>query len=361
MLDRAAPVAPAATASPLTSAVGQTNGSSPRERLLDLVARFSRARVLVVGDMVADQYIIATPTRISREAPVLVLDQRQEFIVPGGATNPGVNARALGAQVFLAGVVGDDLSGQRLRAVLEQQGVDLRGVMTEPRRFTSTKTRIVAGGTQIVQQQIVRIDRMDDSPPGDACERDIVAYVREMVPQVDGLIVSDYDSGVITPAIIEACLPLARQHDKIVVVDSHGDLTRFQGATALTPNEPEAAASLGARITDRASLEVAGKRLLEETKTLGVLITRGSEGMSLFQADEPPLHLPASNLTEVSDTTGAGDTVSATFTLALIAGATMAEAAVLSTIAAGLVVRRLGCATTTHDEMAAAINDLVRA
>jgi D-glycero-beta-D-manno-heptose-7-phosphate kinase len=360
-LDRAALVASPASASPLTSAVARAGAALPRARLLDLVARCSRARVLVVGDMVADQYIIATPARISREAPVLVLDQRDEFIVPGGATNPGVNARALGAQVFLAGVVGDDVPGQRLRAALEQQGVNLRGVMTEPRRFTSTKTRIVAGGTQIVQQQIVRFDHVDDSPPGDACERDIIAYVRELVPLVDGLIVSDYDSGVITPAIIEACLPFAREHGKVVVVDSHGDLTRFQGATALTPNEPEAAGSLGARITDRASLEAAGKRLLEETRTQGVLITRGSEGMSLFQADEPPLHLPASNLTEVSDTTGAGDTVSATFTLALIAGATMAEAAVLSTIAAGLVVRRLGCATTSPDEMAAAINDLVSA
>jgi rfaE bifunctional protein kinase chain/domain len=360
-LDRAAPVSPPATESRLTSAAAQAGGASPRGRLLDLVARFSRARMLVVGDMVADHYIIATPSRISREAPVLVLDQRQEFIVPGGATNPGVNARALGAQVFLAGVVGDDVPGQRLRGALEQQGVDLSGVLTQPHRSTSTKTRIVAGGTQIVQQQIVRIDRVDDSPPNAECERAIIEYVRQLVPQVDGLIVSDYDSGVITPAIIEACLPLARQHGKIVVVDSHGDLTRFQEATALTPNEPEAAASLGAHITDRASLEAAGKRLLEETHTQGVLITRGSEGMSLFQADEPPLHLPASNLTEVSDTTGAGDTVSATFTLALIAGATMAEAAVLSTIAAGLVVRRLGCATTTHDEMAAAIHDLVRA
>ena len=361
MLDHAAPVALPVSDSPLASAVALAGAASPRARLLDLVARFSGARVLVVGDMVADQYIIATPTRISREAPVLVLDQRQEFIVPGGATNPGVNARALGARVFLAGVVGNDVPGQRLRAALEQQGVDLQGVMTEPQRFTSTKTRVVAGGTQIVQQQIVRVDHVDDSPPGAACERDIIAYVREMVPQVDGLIVSDYDSGVITPAIIEACLPLARQHGKVVVVDSHGDLTRFQGATALTPNEPEAAASLGVRISDRASLEAAGKRLLEETCTEGVLITRGSEGMSLFQAHEPPLHLPASNRTEVSDTTGAGDTVSATFTLALIAGATLAEAAVLSTIAAGLVVRRLGCATTTHDEMAAAIHDLVRA
>jgi D-glycero-beta-D-manno-heptose-7-phosphate kinase len=185
--------------------------------------------------------------------------------------------------------------------------------------------------------------------------------VRQLVPQVDALIVSDYESGVITPAIVEACLPLAREHGKIVVVASHGDLARFQGATALTPNEPEAAASLGMRISDRASLEAAGRRLLDATQTQGVLITRGSEGMSLFQQHAAPVHLPASNLTEVSDTTGAGDTVSAAFTLALVAGASMTEAAVLSTIAAGLVVRRLGCATTSPAELEAAIHELVQA
>jgi len=345
----------------LTRALAQNGSDSPRERLSCLVRRFSQARILVIGDMVADEYIIGTPSRISREAPVLVLEQRQEFTVPGGATNPGVNARALGAHVFLAGVVGEDAPGRRLRDALEQQGVDLEGVMTEVGRPTSTKTRILAGGTQIVQQQIVRIDRVDDSPPGAACERGIIDYVRQLVPQVDALIVSDYESGVITPAIVEACLPLAREHGKIVVVDSHGDLARFQGATALTPNEPEAAASLGMRISDRASLEAAGRRLLDATQTQGVLITRGSEGMSLFQQHAAPVHLPASNLTEVSDTTGAGDTVSAAFTLALVAGATMTEAAVLSTIAAGLVVRRLGCATTSPAELEAAIHELMQA
>ena len=164
-----------------------------------------------------------------------------------------------------------------------------------------------------------------------------------------------------TPAIIAACLPLARGLGKLVVVDSHGDLERFKGATALTPNEPEAAATLGMRISDRASLEEAGRRLLVGTAARGVLITRGIDGMSLFEHDHPPVHLPVSNRTEVRDTTGAGDTVCATFTLALVAGATMPEAAVLSTLAAGLVVRRLGCATNTPAELAAAINSLVGA
>ena len=329
--------------------------SSRHERLLSIVRGFAGKRVLVVGDMVADEYIVGVPARISREAPVLILEHQEQFTVPGGATNPGVNARSLGADVFLAGVVGDDISGLRLSEKLREHGIHMDGLFSEPGRPTSTKTRILAGGTQVVQQQIVRVDRIDHSELGDGCARDIITYVRTLIPLVDALILSDYESGVISPAIIEASLPLAIEHGKIVTVDSHGDLARFQGATALTPNQPEAEATLGMRIVDRASLERAGARLLDETNARGVLITRGSEGMSLFERAQPPVHMPASNLTRVFDPTGAGDTVAATFTLALVAGACMEEAATLANIAAGLVVRRIGCATTTPDELAAAI------
>ncbi|WIG61727.1 MAG: D-glycero-beta-D-manno-heptose 1-phosphate adenylyltransferase/ D-glycero-beta-D-manno-heptose-7-phosphate kinase [Ktedonobacterales bacterium] len=330
-------------------------GYARRERLLALVRRFAGKRVLVAGDMVADEYIVGAPERISREAPVLILRHADQFTVPGGATNPGVNARTLGAEVFLAGVVGDDEPGQRLCAVLRGHGVHMDGLFNEPGRPTSTKTRILAGGTQLVQQQIVRVDRVDDSEPSDDCIERMIAYLQRMIPTVDALILSDYDGGVINKAIIEATLPLARAHGKLIIVDSHGDLARFQNVTALTPNQPEAEATLGIRITDRVSLEHAGARLLEETQARGVLITRGSEGMSLFERGQPPIHIPASNLTAVADPTGAGDTVAATFTLALAAGATMAEAALLANIAAGRVVRLIGCATNTPDELSAAI------
>ena len=335
---------------------------TPRhERLLSLVRGFAGRRVLVVGDMVADEYITGAPTRISREAPVLILEHQEQFTVPGGATNPGVNACTLGADVFLAGVVGADVSGEGLRRELTGHHIHMDGLFSEPGRPTSTKTRILAGGTQLVQQQIVRVDRIDHSDLGEDCARSIVEYVRRLIPTVDALIISDYENGVINPAIIEASLPLAIAHGKTVTVDSHGDLARFQGATALTPNQPEAEATLGMRITDRASLERAGARLLDETNARGVLITRGSEGMSLFERGQSPLHIPASNLTRVFDPTGAGDTVAATFTLALVAGASMAEAATLANIAAGLVVRRTGCATTTPEELSAAITALVEA
>jgi D-glycero-beta-D-manno-heptose-7-phosphate kinase len=331
-----------------------------RKRLLDLVACFAGKRVLVVGDMVADEYIVGTPSRISREAPVLILTQSDQYTVPGGATNPAVNARTLGAEVFLAGVVGDDAPGERLRERLSAQGIHMEGLFSETRRPTSTKTRILAGGTQLVQQQMVRIDQIDHSELSEECSRDIIDYLHAMIPTIDALIFSDYEIGVINQAIIEASLPLARQEEKIITVDSHGDLARFQGATALTPNQPEAEATLGIRITDRSSLERAGAQLLEDTGAGGVLITRGSEGMSLFEQGALPHHIPASNLAEVADPTGAGDTVAATFTLALVTGATMAEAALLANIAAGLVVRRIGCATNTPEELSLAVATLVK-
>lgn len=333
--------------------------SRNREQMVALVRAFAGKRILVVGDMVADEYITGLPTRISREAPVLILDHSDQFTVPGGATNPGVNARTLGAEVFLAGVVGEDAEGERLRERLRERKVHMEGLFNEPGRPTSTKTRILAGGTQRVQQQIVRVDRIDHSPLGEVCASKIIDYVREIIPTIDALIISDYENGVINPDIIEASLPLATRLGKVVTVDSHGDLARFQGATALTPNQPEAEATLGMRINGRDALRRAGERLLDETRARGVLITRGSEGMSLFERDQAPLHVPASNLAEVSDPTGAGDTVAATFTLALIAGASMAQAAILANIAAGLVVRRIGCATNTPDELIDAIHTQV--
>jgi rfaE bifunctional protein kinase chain/domain len=348
-------------ASSLTRAVRANGHGSPRRRLLSVLERFAGRRVLVVGDMVADEYVLGSPTRISREAPVLILERSREFTVPGGATNPGVNARTLGAEVYLAGVIGDDTAGERLRDALTQFGVHQEGLFCEAQRPTSTKTRILAGSPQLVQQQIVRVDRVDRSALGESCERAIVEYITEIAPAMDAILISDYEIGVVTPAIITSCLTLAQRHGKAVVVDSHVGLARFQGATALTPNEPEAAASLGMRIHDQGSLEEAGTRLLQATNSQGVLITRGSEGMCLFERDRPSLSIPVANMTEVRDTTGAGDTVAATFTLALVAGASMPEAAVLADIAAGQVVRRLGCATTTPDEMRAAITELVQA
>ena len=326
-------------------------------RLHALIDSFSGKRLLVIGDMVADEYLIGNPTRIAREAPILILELSEERIVPGGATNVAVNARTLSSDVFLAGVVGEDVPGQSLRRAISELGMHQEGLVTDPARPTSTKTRILAGSSQIVQQHIVRIDRVDTSEVGEPSKGRILDYIRQVLPSIDAVIMSDYENGMISPDIINVCIPMARALHKIVVVDSHGSLARFQGVTALTPNQPEAELSLGMTIRSAADLDEAGRRLLEGSHAQGVLITRGAEGMSLFEAGKAPLHLPVHRLdhaSEIVDTNGAGDTVAATFTLALTTGASMAEAAYIANAAAALVVRRLGCASNTPEELMSA-------
>ncbi len=330
------------------------SASPSLERLRSLIETFAGKRVLVIGDMVADEYLIGRPTRISREAPVLILELHEERTIPGGASNVAVNACSLGSEVFLAGVVGNDLPGQKLRRAIDELHMHQAGVITDETRPTSTKTRILAGSPQIVQQHIVRLDRVDTSDIGTPCKKEIIAYIEHILPTIDAVVLSDYENGVISPQIIETTLPMARDLNKTIVVDSHGSLFRFQGVTALTPNQPEAELTLGMTITNEAELNTAGQRLLEGSKARGVLITRGSEGMSLFEAGRAPLHLPVYALpsaSEIVDTNGAGDTVAATFTLALSAGASMPEAAYLANAAAALVVRRLGCASNTPQEL----------
>src|SRR6266567_7910328 len=233
-----------------------------RHRLCTLIDSFSRKRVLVIGDMVADEYLIGRPNRISREAPVLILDLDEERTVPGGAANVAVNACSLGAQVFLAGVVGDDLPGQRLRRAIGDLQMHQEGLVTDAQRPTSTKTRIMAGSPQIVQQHIVRIDRVDTSDLAEASKGYILDYINKMLPAMDAVVLSDYENGVISPQILESCLPAARELHKVIVADSHGSLLRFQGVTAITPNQPEAELTLGTSINTLAELNEAGERLL---------------------------------------------------------------------------------------------------
>jgi rfaE bifunctional protein kinase chain/domain len=304
--------------------------------------------------MVADEYLIGRPTRISREAPVLILELDEERTIPGGASNVAVNAHSLGAEVFLTGVVGDDLPGQRLRHAIDELGMHQEGLFSDTTRPTSTKTRILAGSAQIVQQHVVRVDRVDTSEVCEPYRGKIIDYIQRMLPDIDAVVLSDYENGVISPQIIDACIPAARALNKVIVVDSHGSLFRFQGVTALTPNQPEAELMLKVTIKTQADLEEAGENLLNGSKARGVLITRGREGMSLFEEGKQAIHIPLYHLphaSEIVDTNGAGDTVAATFTLALTAGATMAEAAYLANAAAALVVRRLGCASNTPEEL----------
>lgn len=330
-----------------------------KERLLQLIARFRLKNVLILGDMVVDEYIIGTPTRVSREAPIVVLEYLDRYLLPGGATNLAHNARTLTADVSVCGVVGDDPAGAELRRTLEGLGIDVRGLVVDPDRPTTTKTRIWAGhAPQQVRQQVARIDRVDRRPLSDAVREQIRYYLIRRIPEVDCFLISDYENGMIDQEIIQATLPLARGLGKLITVDSHGDLFRFRGATVVTPNQPEAEATLNMSITDAASLKEAGRRLLEGLQSEAVLLTRGSHGMMLFVHSGDAHAIPVLDPSHVVDPTGAGDTVAAAFTLALASGATMIEAAHLSNLAAALVVRRLGAATTNPAELTQALDEL---
>ena len=331
--------------------VTTTSNNPSQQRLREIVAGFTDRRILALGDMVADEYIIGRPGRLSREAPIPVLEWTGRYIVPGGGANLARNARTLGGEVAVAGVIGRDEPGGALRESLLAAGVGIVGLVEEQGRPTSTKTRVVGGSSQVVSQQIARIDRVVSTEINDAAKARIIDYLRRELPRFDALIISDYENGVINRDIIAAALPLAHEHGLTITVDAHGDLHRFQGITIATPNQDEAATTLGAPLRGDDDVCRGGADLVRSMRARGVLITRGSEGMTLVEADGACHHLPASQLSEVRDATGAGDTVSATVTLALTAGASLLEAAHLGNLAAGIVVRRLGAATTTRERL----------
>lgn len=326
----------------------------PPARVAALIASFAAQRLVVVGDMVADEYIFGTPSRISREAPVLILEHSGRRMVPGGATNVAVNLRALGAAVSVVGVIGDDQPGRELLIALQGLGVDTTGLVVDEERPTSTKMRIIGGSSQVVRQQIVRIDRVDSSPLRGASRDRLFSAAQRVLAGAHGLILSDYEHGVIDPELIDLCLTSKHRQDLVTTVDAHGDLTRFRDISLATPNQPEAEATLGRPMRTLDDLREGGQQLLEQMEAQGLLITRGSLGMVVLDRHGLFVELPPYQVSEVQDATGAGDTVSAVATLALGGGANLLEAAILGNVAAGLVVRRLGAATVSAEELAGA-------
>ena len=330
----------------------------PAARLRRLVQDMRGRRLLVLGDMVADEQLVGRPATVAREAPVLVLEEVERTILPGGATNVAANAAALGAAVGVCGVLGDDAMGELLRERLRAAGIDVAGLVVDAARPTTTKTRIWAGGVQQqVQQLLLRMDRFNRQPVDGVVLETLLSRLRAGLRPVSdsrsAVVMSDYEIGVMHRAALAEGITLAREAGAIVVADAHSDLLRFKGATALTPNQPEAEATLGRRITSPAELDRAGADLLAGSESAAVLITRGREGMSLYTHDGPPLHLPAMPVAGggVADPTGAGDTVAAAFTLALAAGGSFHEAAVLANLAAGAVVAKVGTATVSAGEL----------
>jgi D-glycero-beta-D-manno-heptose-7-phosphate kinase len=329
------------------------------ERLLALAGAFSGRRIVIAGDVIADEFIYGQIARVSREAPVLILNYDSTEIVPGGAGNAASNVAALGGDAIAVGVVGRDESGRRLLATMKRRRIDVGRMVVPPGYRTPTKTRILAGGIHSAKQQVVRIDR--GASGGEAEERTRALFqdrVLTAAKSADALLISDYGSGLVTPALVSAARERMRM--PIVLVDSRYDLLRFRGITACTPNESEVEQSLGIRIGDDArALERAGRAVLTRTRSRAVLITRGSRGMALFQPGVRTVHMPIVGSDQIADVTGAGDTVIAAMTLALAAGGTFDEAAHLANHAGGLGVMKRGTATVTAAELCASLTERV--
>ena len=335
--------------------------SRPREqpdprRLLEIVEGFRGKRLLVLADLVADEFLYGRVQRVSREAPVLILQYDTTDVRLGGGANAVHNIRSLGGTPLPLGVLGGDDYGRRLRRLLREKAITASTVFTAPGYATPVKTRILGGGVHAAKQQMVRIDKITHLAEAGAARRGVLRALRGFSGRVDGVLVSDYGFGLVGPDMVEAAVSLARRRRVPVTVDSRHGLLRFRGMTAVTPNEPEVEEALGITIGhDTGRLERAGRALLRRLGAAAVLITRGSDGMALFEPGRAPLHIPIYGSDEVADVTGAGDTVIAAFTLALAAGATPAEASRLANYAGGIVVTKRGTATVSGAELASAV------
>jgi rfaE bifunctional protein kinase chain/domain len=325
-----------------------------RSRLLALVDALKGRRVAVAGDLIADEFIYGQIARVSREAPVLILNYDSTEIVPGGAGNAAANVAALGGTVRAVGLAGRDETGRRLLDTLKRRRVDVAGIARPGGYRTPTKTRILAGGIHSAKQQVVRIDRAASAATEDSAREAFNKRVLAAVRGCDAVLISDYGSGLVTPGLAAEAQRMMRM--PVVLVDSRYQLLRYHRMTACTPNESEVEQALGIRIGDNArTLERAGRALLRRTRAAAVLITRGSRGMALFEPDTRTEHIPIFGSDQIADVTGAGDTVIATMTLALAAGATFVEAARLANFAGGLVVMKRGTATVSASELRQAI------
>jgi len=320
-----------------------------RQIYRELIDSFSRARIAVVGDIVADIYVFGKPHRLSREAPVIVVRHEGEKFVPGSAANTAHNLMALAATVHLIGVVGDDTPGRAVVDFFDGPRAKAGGIIIDKHRPTITKTRIMAGDLHTTKQQVIRIDKEPDNQLSSEARKLLCGRLEAVLPEIDGIVVSDYGYDVVGPEVVELVQQVAG--GKVVVVDSRFRLGNFKGVTLATPNESEAEAATGILINSDADVLEAGTRLLDETGNDAILITRGNLGMALFERGANVEHIPVCGGDEIVDVSGAGDTVAATAALGLAGGATLLQAANLANFAAGLVVMKSGTATTTREEI----------
>lgn len=312
----------------------------------EILSKFPEKKILVVGDLMLDEFLWGEVSRISPEAPVPVVSATRKTRMPGGAGNVANNLAVLGATVYVVGVVGKDVNGRELLKLLESDGANTDGVVVDAGRLTTVKSRIIAKS-----QHVVRVDTEDRKPVGRVVSNKVRSYINKILPKVDALAISDYGKGVISAELLTWLAAAAKAAGIPVVADPKIDhFSRYRGVTVIAPNEHEAVAACGLRDADDKNIISAGGRLLRELECEAVLITRGAKGMSLFEGDGKVTNISA-HARGVFDITGAGDTVTSVLTLSLACGAGMLDAARLANYAAGVVVGKMGTATVTREEI----------
>ncbi len=326
-------------------------------RLTHLMGGFGKLRVMVVGDLGLDHYLVGDAGRISREYPVVILSHERDEFRLGGAANTVANLRSLGAEVVPAGWIGDDPNGDQLLKILTRMACPADAVVRDAGTRTVTKTRIVAGGTHGggLGQHLLRVDQLGSGAPGPDSEEELLRRVEQLAGDVDGFVLSDYGHGTLTPSLTRAVMDLA--DGRYVGLDSRHRLLDFRGVTAATPNLEETAEAAGMSVANESAIEKAGTVLRARLGVEALLVTRGGDGMTLFEPGASPVHLHVANKSEVFDVTGAGDTVVAAFTLACLAGGGYGEAANLANVAGGLSVRHAGATPVRAEELLGALPD----
>lgn len=327
-----------------------------REKLKNIVNKLDSAKILVVGDLALDEMVYGDTERISREAPVLILQHTHTKFILGGASNAAHNVSEInGGKVSVVGIIGEDYQAEDLKRAFCDANIDCSSLIADKTRKTITKTRISGSCSHSITQQIVRIDRQTNAPISKETEDRLVDEIKRIIPEYDAVILSDYHIGTLTDRVISTVVDTAKKFNKKVIVDAQKDLNRYVGITSMTPNLPDTQKHVGLYLRNKEDFLKAGNQLLDETNAEAVLITCGADGMVVVEKDNKYVHIPVFNKSEVFDVTGAGDTVTATYTLALAVGAEPVYAAVIGNIAAGIVVKQFGCATTSINEIIASI------
>ena len=322
------------------------------DKLISHAKGLANAKILVVGDLALDEMVYGDTERISREAPVLILRHTHTNLILGAASNAAHNVATINdGKVSVIGIVGDDYQANDLRASFEDAKVDCSHLVVDNKRKTVTKTRISGSCFQSITQQIVRIDRQSSEPISEETETKILEQLELAIPEHDAVILSDYHIGTLTDKVILKTIELCKKMNKKVIVDAQKDLQKYKGITSMTPNLPDTQKHVGFFVKNNDDMHKAGIKLLSDTDAECVLITCGEEGMALVSGDKKMTRIPVFNKSKVFDVTGAGDTVTALYSLALASGAEPVYAAIIGNIAAGIVIKQYGCATTTVDEL----------